>query len=330
MRRFRAPGSSRCPNGHRLRPVPPAGDAEPWLPRPSPRGGAVGGSPGLAAPFGVEDHPAEQSRRPAYYDVERDGHLLAIGDPGSGRSTLLRTLAGSLAARTSTGRRSPVWHRLWQRRPAAHRRAAAVRGGGHPPRARPGRPPADQVAGRGRPAASRCWPRAASPPSPTSGPRPPRATRLPYLVVLLDRWEGFNAEFETVDNGRLVSSFLHLMREGPGAGVRIVVTGDRSATSARFSSLARPHPDAALQRPGHVLRRRAQPPTPAGAHPDRPGLRSPHRRRGASGAARRRSLRARPRWRRCGTWPASGPSADALPETARSRSRSGTCPPMWT
>ncbi len=62
--------------------------------------------------------------------------------------------------------------------------------------------------------------------------------RLPYVVVLLDRWEGFTAEFETVDNGRLVSSFLHLMREGPGAGVRVVVTGDRSATSARFSSLA--------------------------------------------------------------------------------------------
>src|SRR5262249_18948999 len=64
------------------------------------------------------------------------------------------------------------------------------------------------------------------------------AERLPYLVVLLDRWEGFNAEFEALDNGRLISSFLHLMREGPGVGLRVIVTGDRSATSARFSSLA--------------------------------------------------------------------------------------------
>ncbi len=57
-------------------------------------------------------------------------------------------------------------------------------------------------------------------------------------MVLLDRWEGFNAEFEALDNGRLISSFLHLMREGPGVGVRVIVTGDRSATSARFASLA--------------------------------------------------------------------------------------------
>jgi S-DNA-T family DNA segregation ATPase FtsK/SpoIIIE len=66
----------------------------------------------------------------------------------------------------------------------------------------------------------------------------PPEERLPYVVVLLDRWEGFNAEFEAVDGGRLVTSFMHLMREGPGAGVRVVVTADRSGTMPRFSSLS--------------------------------------------------------------------------------------------
>jgi S-DNA-T family DNA segregation ATPase FtsK/SpoIIIE len=62
--------------------------------------------------------------------------------------------------------------------------------------------------------------------------------RMPYVVVLLDRWEGFNAEFETADGGRLVTAMMHLMREGHGAGIRVVVTADRSGTSPRFASLA--------------------------------------------------------------------------------------------
>ncbi|HUJ65035.1 MAG TPA: hypothetical protein VLX59_05840, partial [Acidimicrobiales bacterium] len=61
--------------------------------------------------------------------------------------------------------------------------------------------------------------------------------RLPYIAVLIDRWEGFSAEFEAVDGGRLLSAMQHLMREGPGVGLRVVVTGDRSATSPRFASL---------------------------------------------------------------------------------------------
>ena len=193
--------------------------------------------PGLAAPFGVEDHPAEQSRRPAYYDVERGGHLLAIGDPGSGRSTLLRTLAGSLAARASAadvhlfgidcgnGALLPI--------------AELPHCGAVVTRRQPDR--VDRLLTRLLAEVASRQQILAQGGFATIGDQRASATpddRLPYVVVLLDRWEGFTAEFETVDNGRLVSSFLHLMREGPGAGVRMVVTGDRSATSARFSSLA--------------------------------------------------------------------------------------------
>ncbi|HEY3811569.1 MAG TPA: FtsK/SpoIIIE domain-containing protein, partial [Acidimicrobiales bacterium] len=191
----------------------------------------------LGAAFGMEDRPSEQARRPAIFDVESDGHLLAIGDPRSGRSTWLRTLAGSLCARISTRdlhlfgidcgngallpvaelpncgavvtRREPdrVDRLLTKLLADVTRRQQVLAQGGFATIA-------DQRAAMGA-----------------------GADRLPYVVVLLDRWEGYNAEFETIDNGRLVSTFLHLMREGPGVGLRVVVTGDRSATSARFSSL---------------------------------------------------------------------------------------------
>ena len=179
----------------------------------------------------------EQSRRPAYYDVEGGGHLLAIGDPGSGRSTLLRTLAGSLAARASAadvhlfgidcgnGALLPV--------------AELPHCGAVVTRRQPDR--VDRLLTRLLAEVASRQQILAQGGFATIGDQRASATpddRLPYVVVLLDRWEGFTAEFETVDNGRLVSSFLHLMREGPGAGVRVVVTGDRSATSARFSSLA--------------------------------------------------------------------------------------------
>jgi S-DNA-T family DNA segregation ATPase FtsK/SpoIIIE len=190
----------------------------------------------LGAAFGTEDRPGEQARRPAFFDVERDGHLLAVGDPGSGRTTWLRTLAGSLCAQISTrdlhlfgvdcgngglvpiadlpncgavvSRREPdrVDRLLTKLMAEVTRRQQVLAQGGFATIA-------DQRAVTST------------------------EERLPYVVILLDRWEGYNAEFETIDNGRLVSTFLHLMREGPGVGVRVVVTGDRSATSARFSSL---------------------------------------------------------------------------------------------
>ncbi len=49
------------------------------------------------APFGVEDLPADQARRPVVVDFSSFGHLMIGGAPRSGRSQVLRTIAGSLA-----------------------------------------------------------------------------------------------------------------------------------------------------------------------------------------------------------------------------------------
>jgi S-DNA-T family DNA segregation ATPase FtsK/SpoIIIE len=214
----------------------------PWLPALGDNlvvgGDALAPAEGVApAAIGLEDRPAEQAQVPATFDPVTDGHLLVVGDPGSGRSTLLRTLAASLAARNSAAdvhvygidcgngallpleafphvgavvtRREPDRvDRLVSRLLAetAERQQLLARHG------------YATIADQRRLA--------------------PESERLPYIVLLIDRWEGYTAEFDALDGGRLVTSVMHLMREGPGAGVRVVVTADRSGTTPRFSSLA--------------------------------------------------------------------------------------------
>ncbi len=202
---------------------------------PAFEGGANG--PVLGAPYGMQDHPSEQARRPANLDLERDGHLLIVGDPGSGRSTALRTIAGALCARVSTwdlhvygidcgnGALQPVSELpqcgavVTRRQPDRVDRLMSKLADEITHR--------QQIMAQGRFSSISDQRAAVSP-----------EQRLPYIVVLLDRWEGFTAEFEALDGGRLVSAIQHLMREGPGVGLRVVVTGDRSATSPRFASLA--------------------------------------------------------------------------------------------
>ncbi|MFS4506825.1 FtsK/SpoIIIE domain-containing protein [Clavibacter sp. Sh2141] len=66
-----------------------------------PTGCGSGPVPGPGAvpslPFALVDLPAEQRRATAVWRPATDGHLVVVGGPGSGRSTLLRTLAASAA-----------------------------------------------------------------------------------------------------------------------------------------------------------------------------------------------------------------------------------------
>ena len=61
--------------------------------------------------------------------------------------------------------------------------------------------------------------------------------RLPHLVVLLDRWEGFVAAFETFDGGRLVDAWTQLLAEGGAAGITVVLGVDRTGLLGRTSTL---------------------------------------------------------------------------------------------
>jgi S-DNA-T family DNA segregation ATPase FtsK/SpoIIIE len=61
--------------------------------------------------------------------------------------------------------------------------------------------------------------------------------RLPYVLVLLDRWEGFVSAFENIDAGRLIEEWMQILQEGTGVGVKVVLSADRTALVGRLSTL---------------------------------------------------------------------------------------------
>jgi S-DNA-T family DNA segregation ATPase FtsK/SpoIIIE len=193
---------------------------------------------GVLAPivYGVEDLPAVQVQRPAVLNLRTDGHLLAVGAPRSGRSQVLRSIAvsaalaascadlhlygidcgngallplaelphcGAIASRTQIDRVSRLLTRLAAE---LERRQGLLADSGY----------ADISEQR----------RAAAPDE-----------RLPHLMLLLDRWEGFLPTLGELDNGRLTDIILGILREGASAGVHAVLTGDRSLAVGRISSL---------------------------------------------------------------------------------------------
>jgi S-DNA-T family DNA segregation ATPase FtsK/SpoIIIE len=60
--------------------------------------------------------------------------------------------------------------------------------------------------------------------------------RLPWLVLLADGWEGLVTTFEAIDHGRPLDALLALAREGASAGIRVVLTGDRSVLAGRAAA----------------------------------------------------------------------------------------------
>jgi S-DNA-T family DNA segregation ATPase FtsK/SpoIIIE len=209
----------------------------PWLP---PLPAAVGvddlptvdaGSPtGTGVPIGLQDLPGEQRRRELTYALDGGDHLLVVGSPGSGRTTTLRTVAGQLARRhtcaelhihaidpggglswlsglpqcgTIVGRHDPERAaRLLQLLAAElDRRQRLLAHGGC----------GSLEEHRDR--------------HPDSG--------LPFVVLLVDGWQPVRDLLEQVDEGQPVQLFERVLREGSAAGVRVVMTGDRDALSAR-------------------------------------------------------------------------------------------------
>ncbi|MFC4531452.1 FtsK/SpoIIIE domain-containing protein [Sphaerisporangium dianthi] len=191
-------------------------------------------------PFGVTDLPWAQDRRRLALDPAHGGHLLIAGTARTGRSTALRTLAGAIAMHASprdlhlhaidcgSGSLLPlvalphcgavvtrdqldrVERLLTRLREEVGRRQQLLAEAGY---------------------ASLAEARAALRHDGDA------ALRMPWLVLMLDRWEGFTAAFEGYDYGRLLESFMQLLREGPAVGLRAVVTADRSGLLGQISTL---------------------------------------------------------------------------------------------
>ncbi|MET7764463.1 FtsK/SpoIIIE domain-containing protein [Streptomyces sp. NPDC005393] len=188
------------------------------------------------APFGLTDLPAEQNRKAFALDLVGGEHTMLVGGPRSGRSTALRTLAGSLAQRSSPG--------------DVHLYAIDCASNALLPLV--GLPHVGAVVTRDQPdrvrrlidrllaevsrrqqmlammgASSAAEQRASAPPE----------EQLPWMVVLLDGWEGFTSTFESYNYGQLIESMQRLFREGASVGMRVVMTADRSGLSGQVSSV---------------------------------------------------------------------------------------------
>jgi S-DNA-T family DNA segregation ATPase FtsK/SpoIIIE len=193
-----------------------------------------GGTRPAPIPLGLSDFPDAQEQRLYQVDLTSPGHLMIVGSARSGRSTVLRTFAGALAARVSVSDAHVYGIDCGNnalRALTALPHTGAVVGADEPDRVeRLLRRLRGEIASRQQAFASRGYAdlgeqRAADP-----------AAALPYLVLLLDRYEGFLAAFEAFDGSRLVDELARLISEGPAAGLRVVLTTDRRGLTGRVAS----------------------------------------------------------------------------------------------
>ncbi|WP_436789581.1 FtsK/SpoIIIE domain-containing protein [Yinghuangia sp. YIM S10712] len=188
------------------------------------------------APYALEDVPSEQARHVRTIDFASFGHLIAAGAPRSGRSQLLRTIAGALATTNAcadvhiyaldcgNGALLPL--------EALPHCGAVVRASDTERAVRLLGKLADEVQQRMAMLGERGFTdigeqRAHA--APGEG--------LPHIVLLLDRWEGFTNTVGDLNHGEHTETILRLMREGASAGVHVIATGDRTLLTGRISQL---------------------------------------------------------------------------------------------
>lgn len=186
--------------------------------------------------FGRGDLPHLQQQEPASWNLQRAGHLVIAGQSRSGRSWSLRTIAAAIARQTAP---SDVHlfgidagnNALLPLVSLPHVGAVVTRTQtdrifrlfDHLGR---------ELTRRQQLLAEQGFADIAEQRAAVAGP-----DRLPYLVVLLDRLEGFTTAFESVDGGVLLERLVGLLQEGVGAGIRIVIGADRSGILGRYSLL---------------------------------------------------------------------------------------------
>jgi S-DNA-T family DNA segregation ATPase FtsK/SpoIIIE len=208
-----------------------ASPQSPWLPAlPE----VLGFEPGDAtredgrAEVGRLDEPASQRQRPLVLDLEREGGPLVFGGSGSGKTVLLRTLACSLALRSSpqelhiygldcAGRGLGMLEVLphcgsvvtADDEERVVRLFARLR---------------REIDDRRRFFAQHS----------ASGLEELRRTvgaaAPPRIILLLDGYGGFAAQFERFALGELVDALPRLIVDGRGVGVHVAITADRRTT----------------------------------------------------------------------------------------------------
>ena len=62
--------------------------------------------------------------------------------------------------------------------------------------------------------------------------------RRPSCSIFIDRYDAFVTAVEQIDHGRLIQQLQRLIRDGLGAGIRVVATGDRTLLTGKLAALA--------------------------------------------------------------------------------------------
>ena len=186
-----------------------------------------------AVAFGLRDLPREQRRATVTLGLDGGDHLVVAGGARSGRSTLLRTVAGTLAERFDVF--------------DAH--LYAIDAGGGALSALVALPHCGAVVARDETARGdrllallvedleRRQQQLAQ--NGLSSHDEQRRTaepedRMPWVVLLVDGWEGLQHAYEEVDHGRPLEALARIVREGATAGFRVVITGGRSLLTSRI------------------------------------------------------------------------------------------------
>ncbi|MCF4121046.1 cell division-like protein [Antribacter sp. KLBMP9083] len=186
--------------------------------------------------WAMEDSPSDQRQGPAVIDLDSFGHRYVIGAAGSGRSTALRTTAFAAATAMPVAdlhlyaidcgngaltvlNELPHTGAVVQRGQAERTKRLLTR-----LQAELGR--RQQVLAAGNFASVTEQRELADP-----------GTRLPRVLMLIDRWESFMSTYGEVDSGKLVEIVQELLRDGASAGIHLLVAGDRSLLSSRMSVL---------------------------------------------------------------------------------------------
>ncbi|MFF3460901.1 FtsK/SpoIIIE domain-containing protein [Streptomyces sp. NPDC002619] len=188
------------------------------------------------APYGVEDLPADQARRPVVVDFSTFGHLMIGGAPRSGRSQVLRTIAGSLARTHSVADMHMYGIDCGNGALNALTRlphCGAVVGRNQTERV-------IRLVNRLKGELGRRQDLLAEKGFADIGEQRAAAgedERLPHIVVLLDRWEGWVPTLGEIDHGSLTDELTTMMREGASVGIHLVLTGDRTLLVGRIATL---------------------------------------------------------------------------------------------
>jgi len=186
--------------------------------------------------WAIQDLPAAQRQEPVTFDLATFGHFHIIGAPRSGRSQALRTIAAAAAAAASVrdlhlygldcGNGALLPLSKFPHCGAIVQRSETERASRLLKRLHAEVMSRQRVLGEGGFADVTEQRRAGAP-----------GERLPHIMLLLDRWEGFMGTLSDHDNGSLTDIIHILMREGASVGVHVLIAGDRTLMSGRISSL---------------------------------------------------------------------------------------------